>query len=106
MKRLEFYKAENGKEPFSEWLDSLDRVSRAKVMSFVERVALGGSKKNVKPVGQGVMEIKIDYGSGYRAYFGEIGNVVMLLLVGGDKDTQDKDIRLAQTFWRSANEQR
>lgn len=92
--------------PVQEWLLGLDKISRAKVRAFIERVANGGSKKNVKPVGHGVHEIKIDYGPGYRVYFGEVNNVLMLLLVGGDKSTQDKDIRLAQTYWRAANEQK
>ena len=100
MKELKFYKTETGREPLADWLEDLDKVTRAKINSFLDRVALGGAKKNIKRVGFGVFEIKIDYGPGYRVYFGEIGKVVILLLVGGDKSTQVKDIKLAQIYWR------
>jgi putative addiction module killer protein len=51
-------------------------------------------------VGEGVQELRIDYGPGYRIYFGQVGSTVVLLLCGGDKDTQAKDIQLAQHYWR------
>lgn len=101
MKRLELFKTEAGREPFTDWIYGLEKNTRAKVMSFIKRVALGGSKNNIKAVGFGVFEVKIYYGPGYRVYFGEIGKMTMLLLVGGNKSTQDRDIRLAQMYWRS-----
>ncbi|MEE3719230.1 type II toxin-antitoxin system RelE/ParE family toxin [Tumidithrix elongata RA019] len=51
-------------------------------------------------MGEGVCELKIDYGTGYRVYFGQIGSMVVLLLCGGDKSTQDRDIRLAKEYWK------
>lgn len=83
-----------------DWLDSLDIRVQAKITAFVDRVAAGGSKKNIKALGDGVFEIKIDFGSGYRVYFGEIKKVIVLLLLGGDKRTQQKDIDLAKKYWR------
>jgi len=62
---------------------------------------MGGAKKNIRPLGGGLFEIKIDHGPGYRVYFGETGNTVILLLLGGDKSTQFRDIRQAKDFWRS-----
>lgn len=101
IKTVIFYQTKNGDHPVSLWLDTLDRIVRAKIMSFIERVALGGAKKNLRFIGQGVIEIKIDYGPGYRVYFGERNQDMIILLVGGDKSTQDRDILLAQKYWRS-----
>jgi putative addiction module killer protein len=69
-------------------------------MTYVQRVLDGGSRKNIRPVGEGVFEIKIDFGPGYRVYFGESGHEIVILLLGGDKSSQQKDIRLAQFYWR------
>lgn len=55
---------------------------------------------NYRSVGEGVCELKIDYGAGYRVYFGQVGSVVVLLLCGGDKSTQDRDIKLAKEYWK------
>lgn len=106
MRHLELYRTEAGREPFSDWLDSLDKIVRAKVKSYIDRVALGGSNKNLKQVGFGVFEIKIEFGPGYRVYFGKLGSEVILLLLGGDKSTQVKDIKMAQIYWRNINVQR
>jgi putative addiction module killer protein len=101
LKRIEIYSTQDGKEPFSDWLDGLDEKAQFKVMAYVERVALGGSKKNVRSLGDQVLEIKIDYGPGYRVYFGELEGVIMLLLAGGDKGSQRRDITKAKEYWRS-----
>ena len=53
-----------------------------------------------KPVGEGVSELRVDYGPGYRVYFGQKGRTLVVLLCGGDKRTQDRDIRLAKQYWR------
>ena len=83
-----------------DWLLSLDLHTRLRIRGYIDRVAAGAGKKNIKPVGSGVFEIKIDYGPGYRAYFGQVGNTVIILLVGGDKGSQFRDIRQAQEYWR------
>ncbi|HBQ21592.1 MAG: hypothetical protein A2Z91_02455 [Deltaproteobacteria bacterium GWA2_38_16] len=87
------------REPYSVWIETLDIVTQAKIYAYVDRIALGGGRKNLKPVGDGVFEIKIDYGPGYRVYFGRSKNQ-MILLLGGDKSSQDKNIQKAKEFWR------
>ena len=89
--------------PFEAWVASLDKRSKAKVRAYVDRVALGDSKMNIRSLGQGLNEIKIDFGTGLRLYYGVIDNVIMLLLGGGDKASQSRDIEKAHEFWRQAN---
>lgn len=82
-------------ETFVKWLDSLrDTRARARVLVRIERLA-AGNPGDVKPVGEGVAELRIDYGPGYRVYFVKRGQTVIILLAGGDKSTQAKDIRVA-----------
>ena len=100
MKQLRMYKTPDGKVPFREWLDDLSGNTRARILATLERMALGGSRKNIKPVGDRVFELKIDTGPGYRCYFVETEKVVILLLLGGDKSTQDRDIKKAIMYWR------
>lgn len=77
---------------FASWLRDLrDDRARAKIAIRIDRFALGNPGK-VKPVGEGVSELKIDYGPGYRVYFKQHGDELVILLCGGDKSTQDKDI--------------
>ena len=102
MKRILKYVTESGNEPFQDWFLGLDRRAQAKVRAYIDRVALGGSSKNVKPVGEGVHEIKIDFGPGYRIYFGLQGTKAILLLGGGDKSQQSKDILQAKEYWRKS----
>lgn len=93
------YIADNGKSPFGEWLNSLrDPKARAKIAQRLNRVTLG-NLGDEKPVGKGVYELRIHYGPGYRVYFAQIGTTIILLLCGGDKKTQSKDIELAQRYW-------
>lgn len=100
MKRIEIYRSDLGKAPFERWLEQLDSKTQTVILAYVHRVALGLSKKNIRSLGSGVFEIKINQGAGFRVYFGEVGNVVILLLLGGDKGSQSRDIRKAQSFWR------
>lgn len=82
-------------EVFVEWLDSLrDIRARARVLVRVERLA-AGNPGDVKPVSEGVSELRIDYGPGYRVYFKKRGREVVILLAGGDKSTQARDIKKA-----------
>ena len=88
-------------EIFARWLDALRDVhGRARIQARIERLA-GGNPGDVRPVGEGVSEMRIDYGPGYRVYFRRLGNELVILLAGGDKSTQASDIRLAL---RLANE--
>lgn len=82
-------------EDFGKWLDELrDTRARARVQARIERLA-GGNPGDVRPVGEGVSEMRIDCGPGYRVYFTHVGAQIVILLVGGDKTTQAADIRLA-----------
>lgn len=80
---------------FHHWIDALrDRRAAAKIFARIQRLE-HGNPGNVKPVGAGISEMRIDYGPGYRVYYTHKGKTVVLLLCGGDKSTQDKDIRQA-----------
>ena len=82
-------------EEYATWFASLrDHQARARIDVRIRRLSLG-NPGDVKPVGQGVSELRIDYGPGYRVYFVQRGQQVVILLVGGDKRTQEQDIRLA-----------
>ncbi len=86
---------------FAAWLDGLADVrARARVQARVERLA-AGNPGDVKPVGQGVSELRIDYGPGYRVYFIRHGKTVIVLLAGGDKTTQAADIKTALRLARN-----
>ncbi|MBI3878464.1 MAG: type II toxin-antitoxin system RelE/ParE family toxin [Verrucomicrobia bacterium] len=94
------FRAQDGKVPFEEWLDDLnDKVAVARILARLARVRQG-NLGDCKPVGEGVSELRVDYGPGYRVYFGQKGRTLVVLLCGGDKRTQGRDIRLARQFWR------
>jgi putative addiction module killer protein len=96
---IEYYLTPTGRKPFKEWLDGLsDITARQKVRIRLDRVRLGNLGRN-RSVGEGVYELKIDYGPGYRVYYGLEGRTLILLLLGGDKSSQGKDIALAQSYW-------
>jgi len=83
-------------EIFAKWIDGLrDIRARARILVRIERLGQG-NKGDCKPVGEGISELRIDYGPGYRVYFKKKGRRLIILLAGGDKRTQAKDIRLAQ----------
>jgi len=80
---------------FKKWFGSLkDRTAKTRIDVRIKRVSLGNFG-DVKPVGNGVSELKIDYGAGYRVYFVNQGNIIVILLCGGNKSTQSKDIQKA-----------
>lgn len=82
-------------ETFAKWIDGLQDIrARAHILVRIERLA-AGNPGDVKPVGEGVSEMRIDYGPGYRVYFKKIGKQVVILLAGGNKSSQSKDIKTA-----------
>ena len=96
---ISYYLTKTGKKPFKEWLDGLkDIMARQKVRIRLDRVRLGNLGKN-RSVGEGIYELKVDYGPGYRVYYGLEGKTVVLLLLGGDKSTQKKDIAQVKMYW-------
>ena len=89
---------------FDRWIDGRrDRVARARIMIRIDRLALG-NPGDVKPVGEGISELRIAYGPGYRVYFVQRGDVVVILLCGGDKATQSRDIARAKLLARTLGE--
>ena len=83
-------------ETFKKWIAKLrDQRARARISEYLERL-LEGNFSNVKPLGGGISELRIDYGPGYRVYYTERNGMIILLLAGGDKSTQDKDIAKAR----------
>ncbi|MGI9157190.1 MAG: type II toxin-antitoxin system RelE/ParE family toxin [Marmoricola sp.] len=91
-------------ETFDRWLRKLkDRRAAARVLVGVDRLA-AGNPGDVKPVGGGISELRIDYGPGYRVYYLQEGDKLILLLCGGDKSTQDSDIKDAQRIAKGAEE--
>ena len=86
---------------FTKWLDSLrDIRARARVLARIERLATG-NPGDVKPVGEGVSEMRVDYGPGYRVYYTKKGRTVVILLIGGNKRTQTVDIKKAIALARN-----
>jgi putative addiction module killer protein len=97
---LSYYLTEACGKPFKEWLDSLkDIVARQKIRIRLDRVRLGNLGRN-RSVGEGVYELKIHYGPGYRVYYGLEKKTVVLLLLGGDKSSQKNDIARAKQYWQ------
>ena len=98
-REIQRYTTPDGKVPFSEWLDSLrDLKAKFKIDGRLDRVQ-EGNLGDYRSVGEGVCELRINYGPGYRVYFGQVEETIVLLLIGGDKSTQEQDIRKAQKYW-------
>src|SRR5512146_166107 len=95
---LRYYQTSAGEQPFVAWMQGLrDRQARARIEARLARVAVG-NLGDVEPVGEGVVELRIDWGPGYRVYFSRLGQVIVLLLCGGDKRTQQRDIKRAKSY--------
>jgi putative addiction module killer protein len=99
-KDLIIYQTKAGKEPFQDWRKSLrDKVTLARIDRRLEYVTQG-NYGDYKAVGEGVYELRFFFSSGYRVYFAEEGDTVVLLLYGGDKGSQSKDITKAKGYWK------
>lgn len=96
------YLDRQGRSPFAAWFDHLDPAAAAKVATAITRLSLGNTS-NVKGVGAGVFETKINFGPGYRIYFGRDGERIVILLAGGTKQRQQQDITAAQERWQDYN---
>jgi len=97
------YITPDGKNPFRDWLKSLDLAVQARIQARVLHFA-SGNLGDYKTVGGGVWEARLDFGPGYRLYFGKVGSSVILLLAGGDKASQSKDIAAAKRYWNDFRE--
>jgi len=105
--KVNFYKNENGREPFSDWINNLDKTLRAKVQVKIAKLENNNySDCSILKGTDGVKEARIHTASGLRIYFTEENNQIIILLAGGDKDTQKKDIQLAQEYWQDYKQRR
>lgn len=98
--QIDIYETSAGKLPYLEWENNLSVRDRAVITTRLIRIRQGnlGDCKSIKGT-HGVYEFRIDFGPGYRIYYGMKGKKIILLLCGGDKGTQNKDIQKAKTFW-------
>ena len=96
---VEVYQTEEGRSPFSEWIRNLkDRTARSRVRARLARLRLGNFG-DTNSLGGGLHELRIDHGPGYRVYFGRAGDRLVLLLYGGTKRTQSRDIKQVRAYW-------
>jgi putative addiction module killer protein len=95
---LLYYVESDGRSPFEQWFASLDAAAAAKLSVALARLEQG-NLANAKAVGAGVLEYRIDWGPGYRVYFGRDGEALVILLIGGTKRRQQADIETAQVMW-------
>jgi putative addiction module killer protein len=99
MPEIRYYVALSGRQPFAAWFADLEPAARAKVTRSIVRLEQGNFS-NVKSVGEGVLEYRIDSGPGYRVYFGRDGETLVILLMGGTKKRQQRDIDAARAYWQ------
>ena len=96
---IEVYETLNGQVPFTEWFASIqDTKTQTRIRGRLDRLEKGNFG-DCESVGSGVFELRLHFGLGYRIYFGEVGRTIVLLLCGGDKSTQARDIQHAKTYW-------
>lgn len=99
MAELREYQTRDGSSPFAYWFQSIDARAAARVNAYLTRVSHGNFSR-VEGVGSGVFECKVDYGPGYRVYFGKDGDKLIILLAGGTKKRQQQDIQHAKEYWQ------
>lgn len=97
-KTLVDYETESGRSPIREWFEDLEIATLARVDARLKRVRMGNFG-DFKSIGLGVNELRFNFGSGYRIYFAQHGEEIVLLLCGGDKSTQSNDIEQAKVYW-------
>lgn len=97
---IEIYETDSGKRPFEDWVKNLDSPIRGVIWARMARMRLGniGDFKAIK--GSDIYELRLQCGPGYRIYFGKQGRYLVLLLCGGDKGSQDRDIKKASKYWQ------
>lgn len=96
--RVEEYITEDGRSPFADWFNDLDGHAASKVNTYLTRLEHGNTS-NLKPIKGAFQEIIIDWGPGYRVYVGKDGNTLVILLSGGTKKKQQRDIEIAEKLW-------
>ena len=103
-REIQAYRTENGREPFTEWYDSIrDKEVENRIGRRLDRIR-NGNFGDYRSVGEGVFELRFHFGPGYRIYFGEVDNTIVLLLCGGDKSSQARDVARAKRYWSTYKE--
>jgi putative addiction module killer protein len=103
-KMLQYYATKNREVPFLEWLKNLkDSTTQVRIRRRLDRIEKGNFG-DCAPVGEGISELRLFFGSGYRVYFAERNDEIIILLCGGDKSSQKKDIKLAKSYWQDLKE--
>ncbi|RKU11637.1 addiction module killer protein [Candidatus Poribacteria bacterium] len=98
-REIKLYRTPNGRVPFSEWYATIqDRSTRHRIQNRLDRLE-DGNFGDCRSLGDGVFELRFHFGPGYRIYFGEVDNTIVLLLCAGDKSSQARDIRRAKDYW-------
>lgn len=103
-KQVRLYRTRDGKSPYVNWVTSInDQLTKGRIDARATDLAQGKMGK-CKPVGGGVTELILNFGPGYRIYIGEVGNRLIIILGGGDKSTQQNDIKKAKEYWEDYKE--
>lgn len=97
--------ADNEKEPFTDWILGLDRTTRKRILARLARIQ-AGNFGDCKSVDEGIFELRLFFDNGHRIYFGKDGKTLIILLCGGSKDTQNKDIEKAKKYWHQYNKRK
>ncbi len=98
-REIEFYTTQNGRTPFTEWFETLrDQKTRTRIRKRLQRLE-DGNLGDCSSVGDGVYELRLHFGPGIRVYFGIDSNRIVIILCGGDKSSQQRDINRARTYW-------
>lgn len=102
--KIKVYESPQGNQPFTDWLNSIkDRTVKKRIIDRLDRIRFNNFGDN-KSVGDDVYELRLHFGSGYRIYYGQIEDIIILLLCGGDKSTQIKDIQKAKNYFSEYKE--
>lgn len=105
LREIEYFQTSTGCVSFNEWFESIkDRTTRNRIASRLTSLRFGNFG-DCHSVGGGVFELRFHFGPGHRIYFSEVGNTIVLLLCGGDKSRQDRDIARAKTYWQEYKEE-
>lgn len=106
MKHIKTFTKNNGNQPVIDWIESLDKSFQVRIFERIKRIE-SGNYGDFKQIDFELYELRFNFSSGYRLYYSEINNTIILLLCGGDKSTQNKDIKKAKEYlntWRQNNE--
>ncbi|MFO1259281.1 MAG: type II toxin-antitoxin system RelE/ParE family toxin [Gammaproteobacteria bacterium] len=103
-KSIRLYETAEGKVPYNDWMESIkDKITKNRIRARIDRIQLGNYGDH-KSVGEGVNELRLDFGPGYRIYYADIDDVLVILFCGGNKNGQDRDIKQAKKFLKELME--